>query len=435
MTQTEEFGEEFADFVRRINELKAARTVPADELHPVLEAALFELDHVTQKLWPRYEQLAASGAQGGSASGADRQEQQLLRAIFQRLPLPVALVDRETVVRRMNFAATSFTGVRAGYATGRPLAGLLAHSDRAAFRSQAAAVARGEGDRSLTVHLQQRPDDAVRATLTPVRPSNEPRTAVLVLLQPAEAGLQHPQSRPTVPMPDLAEATRHAALLDLVDSMASALLSGGTGDRAAVLERAARVLHGRFADWVITDSCGSSLVRTTVLGPQDEGEDEDRTARGARAARAATAEDKGAKDAKGAECAKGSTGGESATGGAGDPTAGRDKTAAAVRAVAEQDPAACPLVVEAARGGATALQVRPEDPDGFGRDATGAPVLVRANATSLLCVPLTGPDDGRVEGVLTLFRTGARLAFSMAEAQAVDVMSRHIALALRRAAG
>ncbi|MDG4863170.1 GAF domain-containing protein, partial [Streptomyces sp. T-3] len=90
------------------------------------------------------------------------------------------------------------------------------------------------------------------------------------------------------------------------------------------------------------------------------------------------------------------------------------------------------LVVEAARGGSTALQVRPEDPDGFGIDASGASVLVRANVTSLLCVPLIVPEGGRVEGVLTLFRTGARLAFSMAEAQAVDVMSRHVALAMRR---
>ncbi|MGQ4383927.1 GAF domain-containing protein, partial [Streptomyces sp. SAS_270] len=85
----------------------------------------------------------------------------------------------------------------------------------------------------------------------------------------------------------------------------------------------------------------------------------------------------------------------------------------------------------AARGGATALQVRPEDPEAFGRDASGAPVLVRANVTSLLCVPLAVPS-GPVRGVLTLFRSGARPAFAMAEAQAMDMMSRHIALAMAR---
>ncbi|MDX2699690.1 PAS domain-containing protein, partial [Streptomyces ipomoeae] len=183
MTQTDEFGEELADFVRRISELKAARSVPTGDLPTVLDAAIFELDHVADQLWPWYERLTTSGSSGGSSPAA--REQQLLKAVFQCLPLPLALVDRETAVRRLNPAATAFTGVRAGYATGRPLTGFLAHADRIAFRSQAAAVARGEGDRSLTVHLQQRPSVPVRATLTALRPTSEPRNTVLVVLQPA----------------------------------------------------------------------------------------------------------------------------------------------------------------------------------------------------------------------------------------------------------
>lgn len=365
MTQTDEFGEQLADFVRRVAELKAARSVPNDNLPTVLDAAIFELDHVAAQLWPWYERLATSGPP--AAASADRQELQLLKTVYQRLPLPVALVDRETVVRRLNFAATTFTGVRAGYATGRPLTGFLAHADRAAFRTQSAAVARGEGDRSLTVHLQQRPAVPVRATLTALRPSNEPRTGVLVVLQPADTRVPAIGS-PVRPLPNLSETTRHATLLELLDMMTTALLTAPADE---VLDRAARVLHGRFADWVVADSGAARLSRTTVLGPSEE---------------------------------------EAAT-------------------VAAQDPAGCPLVVEAARGGATSLQVRPEDPGAFGHDASGAPVLVRADVTSLLCLPLTAPD-GPVRGVLTLFRSGARLAFSMAEAQAMDMMARHIALAM-----
>ncbi|MGW0905857.1 PAS domain-containing protein [Streptomyces sp. NPDC002853] len=377
MARTEEFGEEIADFVRRVAELKSARSVPADDLGTVLDAAIFELDHVVTQLRPLYERLAADGQLGGGAP--DRDEQRLLRALFQRLPLPVALVDRESVVRRMNFAATGFTGVRAGYATGRPLTGFLLHADRVAFRSQTAAVARGEGDRSLTVHLQRDPGLPVRATLTALRPGAEPRTAVLVVLQP---GTQPAGSRTAArgaahaPAPDLGDTTRHAARMDLADAMTTALLTAPDGDRATVLERAAGVLHPRFAEWVIADEGAARQRRTTVLGPKD----------------------------------------------------------APVGDVLAQAPAACPLVVEAARGGAPMLQVRPEDPDSFGRDASGAPVLVRAQVTSLLCVPLRGRSDGPVEGVLTLFRSGARLAFSMAEAQTVDVMSRHIALAMARRA-
>jgi GAF domain-containing protein len=55
--------------------------------------------------------------------------------------------------------------------------------------------------------------------------------------------------------------------------------------------------------------------------------------------------------------------------------------------------------------------------------------LQHSNVTSLLCVPLTAAP-GPVQGVLTLFRSGARRAFSMAEAQAMDMMSRHVALAM-----
>jgi hypothetical protein len=377
MAKTEEFGEELADFVRRVAELKSARAVPTDDLGTVLDAAIFELDHVADQLRPLYDRLAADGHLGGGSPGRD--EQQLLRAIFQRLPLPVALVDRESVVRRMNFAATGLAGVRAGYATGRPLTGFLLHADRVAFRSQTAAVARGEGDRSLTVHLQRDPLLPVRATLTALRPGAEPRTAVLVVLQPGvhPTGSRAPQQDAfQLPAPDLGEATRHAAQMDLADAMTTALLTAPAGDRVAVLEAAAGVLHGRFADWVIADEGAARQRRTTVLGPED----------------------------------------------------------APVADVLAQAPAACPLVDEAARGGAPMLQVRPEDPDAFGHDSSGAPVLVRAQVTSLLCVPLKGRADGPVEGVLTLFRSGSRLAFSMAEARAADVMSRHIALAMTRRA-
>jgi PAS domain-containing protein len=370
MAQTDEFGEELADFVRRVAELKAARSVSGGDLPTVLDAAIFELDHVADQLWPWYERLSSGGT--SRTAPADRQEQQLLRAVFQRFPLPVALVDRETVVRRLNFAATSFTGVRAGYATGRPLTGFLAHADRAAFRSQAAAVARGEGDRSLTVHLQQHPNTPVHATLAAVRPTDEPRPTVLVVLQPGDRGAPAgpgPGESPTGQVPDLTETTRHASLMDLLDTMTTALLTAPPDGPEALLRRAADVLHGRFADWVVVDAGAARLSRTAVFGPSE-------------------------------------------------------KEAAAL---AGQDPAACPLVVEAARGGSTALQVRPEDPDAFGTHTDGAPVLVQTNVTSLLCVPLTAGNT--VQAVVTLFRCGPRLAFSMAEAQAMDVMARHIALA------
>jgi PAS domain-containing protein len=380
MTQTDEFGEDLADFVKRVGELRAARGLPLQEQHTLLDAALFELQHVAENLWPRYERLAAQGP--GKAS-ADRAEEQLLKAVFQLLPVPVALTGGDTVVRRMNAAATELTGVRAGHAAGRPLAGLLRPGERAALRSQAAAVARGEGDRSLRVHLQQRPSEPLLATLTALRTPNEPHPAVLVVLQSdavrtGRTARSVAGARPQ--LPDLAEATRHAELMDLLDSMTTALLSGPVADPEGTLARAAPVLDGRFADWVIADLFADGpLRRTTVLGPAVAG------------------------------------------------------AQALLKTITDQDPAACPLVVETARSGSAALQVRPDDLECFGGDDTGASVLLQAEVTSLLCVPLRSPQDGGpVLGVLTLFRTGTRLAFSLAEARVIDVISHHIALAMRR---
>ncbi|MFH8791535.1 PAS domain-containing protein [Streptomyces sp. NPDC017941] len=371
MAETDRFGEDLADFMRRVAELKASRAVPSGDLGTVLDAALFELEHAVERLWPGLERLTADGPAAGTS--ATRDEQGLLRAVFQRFPLPVTLVDGETVVRRMNPAATDLTGMRGGYATGRPLTVFLTPADRPAFRSQAAAVARGEGDRSLTVRLQHRPELPVRATLTALRPGTEPRPVVLVVLQPP--GPREPLPRGVRGRtPDLTEATRHAELLELSDAVTISLLTAPAGDPTAVLGRVADVLHGRFADWVIADEGAARPRRRRVLGPPD----------------------------------------------------------GPVADVLAQDPADCPLVRDAARCGAPTLQVRPDPPEGFGRDADGAPVLVRANVTSLLCVPLAARANGPVEGVLSLFRTGARLAFSMAEAHAVDVMSRHVALAMRR---
>ncbi|WP_246095938.1 hypothetical protein [Streptomyces botrytidirepellens] len=89
-------------------------------------------------------------------------------------------------------------------------------------------------------------------------------------------------------------------------------------------------------------------------------------------------------------------------------------------------------MADALDDGVSALRVSPPDANAFGRDATGAPVLVREEVTSLLCIPLRVSPTSPVLGALTLFRTGGRIAFEMAEAGAADRVSRHIALALSR---
>ncbi|MFC6066690.1 PAS domain-containing protein [Streptomyces ochraceiscleroticus] len=400
-------GGDLTDFRKRVEELRSARALPSQEQQPMLDAALFELQHVVDVLLPRYEGLAAAGRSNGSRAGTE--EQQLLRALFQRTPCVVALLDPDTVVRRLNFAGTILFGMRAGYATGRPLTGSMAPEIRAAFRSQVAAVARNEGDRSMVVRLLRTPDgpgEPLRVTMTALRPPGEPGTAVLTVFHTGRGafpsheipsingtwlGDEQQGDHGEGQRAHLAEVKQGAELMDLLDDTATALLSGqpaGVAVKAdgppAAVERALRELSGRFADWLVLDEMtpaeeggpdgSGALRRTLVLGPDDS---EDLTA-----------------------------------------------------ALAGQDPARCPLAEDVARTGSSALQVRPDDVAAFGHDAQGAPLLVRTSVTSLLCVPLR-EAGGPVRGVLTLFRTGARQAFSLPEAGVVDRMSRHLALALR----
>lgn len=471
MTEGEDegFSQELTDFRRRVEELRAVQALPAAERLGALDAALVELQHAADVLWPRFERWTAVRGDGrGNA-----QEQRLLRALFQRLPVAVALVDREAVVRRMNFAATQLFGTQAGYATGRTLTGWFRHDGRAALRSQIAAVARGEGGRILLARVPRRPGatnpvpglpgraaeaenagpesapDALWVTLGAIRPPDERQLAVLAVFQPADgasatngptaAGFSLGPSRSPA-QPDLAEVTRQAEVLDLVDEAATALLSAPPdADPEAVALRAAQVLHRRFADWVVVDWAnrdgtggGGRRVETPTTAGAPEVATFGGTAHGTGGATAPTA----------AETASPGTPVE-APPGAGPGGAlplrrlvvcGPDDGSGLVATVAAQDPADCPLVAGAVRSGTSALQVRPDEVTAFGRDASGAPVLVAAEVTSLLCVPLRVADAGPVQGTLTVFRTGARGAFGMAEAGALDRAARHLALALDRAA-
>ena len=57
MPQRDEFGEELADFVRRVAELRTTRSLPPQERLTALDTSLFELQYVADELWPRYERL------------------------------------------------------------------------------------------------------------------------------------------------------------------------------------------------------------------------------------------------------------------------------------------------------------------------------------------------------------------------------------------
>ncbi|MDK1472119.1 PAS domain-containing protein [Streptomyces sp. 549] len=333
------------------------------------------------------KETSVESAGGSRSRSADHE---LLRAVFQRFPLPVVLLDRDAVVRRLNEAAAGLFGMREGYASGRGLTGALAHAERAAFRSQVAAVARDEGGRSLTVRLLRPPGPRhwagleLRTTLTPLRPPREPHVSVVAVFQQGSSaspeGRAPVPSRAASPAADTAGSiTRHTEMMDVVDDMTAALLSAPSAD--GVVDSAGAVLHPALADWVIVD-----------LAAQPGGREQDSAGRRA-----------------------------VFTGG------GHEELR---RAVASMRPEDSPVVETAMRKGAETLQAHPENADVLGRTADGTPLLERADVSSLLCVPLRAGREAPVIGALTLLRCGARRPFELAEAGAVDRIARHVVLAL-----
>ncbi|GAA3019625.1 PAS domain-containing protein [Streptomyces fulvorobeus] len=371
MTQPQDFGSAYRDFVARVEELRAARARPDSARSVLLDAALLELRYVVDDLRPAYE--TPTRARGGPS--ADQAEQRLLKAVFESLPAPVALVDGDTVVRRLNPAAADLTGLPQGYAAGRPLSGILRPGDRPALRSQTAAVARGEGSRSLCVPLEPGTGGRVRVTLSEITLPGEADPTVLVALWPSSAlppGPQRAQGRDRTPR----EAVSEAGLTDLMDRTSGLLLRAGAHGPAEALRAATAAVGEAIADWAVLDLLvDGALTRSAVHGP------------------------------------------------AGDDDPELEKT------VVQQDPRRCPVAVEAVRTGSSVLDALADGLGRLGADGDGAPLTGRADVSSLLTVPLsTAVGEAPARGALTLLRTGTRPPFSLAEAKYAEMIAGHMAI-------
>ncbi|MER7726907.1 PAS domain-containing protein [Streptomyces sp. NPDC096323] len=377
MSQSHAFGREFEDFAARVEELRAAQANRDSDPAVLLDAAMVELEHAVDFMLPAYEEFTSSPSR--PPSGA-RAEQRLFKAIFENLPVPVALVDGETVVRRVNAAAADLTGLPAGYAAGRPMSGFLRPGDRPALRSQTAAVARGEGSRSLAAQLSQRTGSRVRVTLSEAHLPGESEPAVLVVLWPTSDHAWSPAERPAPPAAaSVSVAAREATLMDLMDRTSGALLRAAEGP-ATALRAATSAVREELADWAVLDLLRDGvLTRHVVIGPEETD----------------------------------------------DP--GLEKE------IAQQDPTACPVVVEVVGAASAVLDGLAEDRGRLGLDSAGASLMGRADVGSLLSVALTAAVGGPpARGAVTLLRTGVRPSFSLAEARCVERIVGHMALVAER---
>jgi len=359
--------------------LRQAASLPRADHQVLLEAALADLDGAIAALDD--PNSTAGGDLEGRALRGLHSDRRLLHAVFATAPIPLFVVDLDGTVLRANTAACELLGVGPGYATGRSLAALVDPPVRAALRSHLAAADRTAAASrmrcgmltdtgSVRCELEIRPlavrGDAARLLVAVTAESgNRPSSPVV----PAE-----PESDATAAAAAVASATRR---FDLLSAMARQLLEGRTVSESVLLQRAARLLTGALAAWVIVDvdvRRRGQLRRHYVAGPDDQ--------------------------------------------------ASADLT----HAVSSADPCPGSLPRQVYESGQTLLSTHLDDDLALGRPPSGPPLLARLSGTSVLAVPMS--DESHPYGVLTLIRRADDGQFSMADAALVEEVGALLGMAI-----
>jgi PAS domain S-box-containing protein len=265
---------EINDLETRIGELRQAAAVPEPDLRATLQAALLELDAALASL-----RVLGGGPAGDEGNGPGVEaERRVLRTVFQDAPVPLFLLDSGGDIRRVNRQAALLLGTSPGYAAGRPFPVFCDLSNRAAVRSQLAAVVRTGERHSSTVRFLggDRPIEA-EVTLALIQISGEADPMVVAAAAPLSGRIPQPPA----PAVAAAEDAAVAAVLHRMDLLASStelLLDEPLFNEPVALRRCARLLASELADWVIIDLAtpengggeSGDLRRQVVFGPSEE---------------------------------------------------------------------------------------------------------------------------------------------------------------------
>jgi serine phosphatase RsbU (regulator of sigma subunit)/PAS domain-containing protein len=376
----------FAALAERSAALRQAAALPGANPQALLDAAFAELDGAIEMLtsWGGVGQDPASSVPGNGDPGSRtlpdtlNAERRQLRAVFQRAPVPLFVLEQDGTVRRANAAAGDLIGSSPGYATGRPLAAFVDLASRAAVQSQLAAVARTGDARQMGCKMLG-PGGAVDQILTvgPVELADGQQLLVATVSvrgsDPPKPPVTQGAPPPETPGDALQAMTRR---MDTVTAVTRLLLDNSTFSEAVTLQRSARLLAGDIASWVIVDvERADKLRRQFVIGPSGE-----------------PAED----------------------------------LARRVRRTDPQ-PSTVPWQVHAA--GQPMLLANVDDTAILGADPDGTPLLMLLGATSLLSVPIS--DGTTSYGTLTLARLPQEGRFEIADLGLVSELGAHLGVALR----
>ncbi|GAA3751989.1 GAF domain-containing protein [Salinactinospora qingdaonensis] len=375
---------EITDLSGRITALRDTHATYPGEAASTADAALAELGFAEELLRACAGRLSSGENDSGKSGGTPRrssadEERAVLRAVFTQLSVPVALLDHEGYIRRVNTLGAQRLGSASGYLTGKPFAIFVDLRSRAAMRSWLATVLRGGEPVSFDSRLARRGwAEDVRLTLSRLDVPTETNPLVLVVVSPTlEGGDEGPA--PLEPEVEEQVVVLAARRLDVLTRMTRLLLrsagpdGGGSG---LALDEAAELLADSYADWVVLDLCdvaeGAQQARRAVVAGPSEGEHR--------------------------------------------------------ALVQELDPLASELVREVLSGEQSQLYQLIDDETLLGRTPDGVPLLSVLGAGSLMCVPLRAHQE--VRGALTLIRRSNRGSFRLADLGLIEEIGEHIGLAL-----
>jgi serine phosphatase RsbU (regulator of sigma subunit)/PAS domain-containing protein len=369
---------DLAGLRERIETLRGAAAAPDADLRPILNAVLGELELTIKSI---EELRPAAGQAGLDRAGVAEAERRLLRAVFQEVPAPIFLLERDFAVRRVNRQAAALIGADTGATTGMPFTALVDPAARDAVRTQLTALlrtgrprrlrcqllgGRAKVDTTLTIDLVRRPGESGPLIMAVVGAANVPQQPVarddtLMTVRSATADRV------------IAETTQR---LDLLSAASRLLFENAAFGEPLMLRRCASLFAAGLSAWVIVDvEKDGQMQRLFVAGPSGE------------------------------------------------------RFADLARAIEEQSPLPGSLPWQVHTSGRSRLIAKAPDEAVLGSASSGASVLTLLGATSVLCTPLT--DGERSYGTLTLARRPEAGPFAQADLDLVEEIGQQLAVAIK----
>lgn len=373
------FDRELDSFSRRVSALRVARECSPETALPTLDAALVELELAEEELRVCREEIASHGDELAQRHGGGDRERQVLRAVFQELPVPVFLLDHGGAIRRANRMAAGMLASSPAFVTGKPFPVFVDLPARAVFRSRLSAVLRGTGEASFDSRLLRGGGaEDVRLVLARVEVPGEAHPLVsVVVTTPVAVDGRHRDLGVLDAAVEEQMIVAAARRLDVMARMTRLLLDEESLHEAVALHRAARLLAGEFAEWVAIDVVRDGTVyRAVVAGPEDR-----------------------------------------------DGMAG-------TQLLEQLDPGLGDVPREVLETGGSSLRPLIEDDQALGITPEGLPVLAALHAGSLLSVPLRD-EEHEILGALTLIRHSDRARFELSDLGLLEEIGEHLALAIR----